>query len=334
MIDGRIKSEKIIENHNNEMAAGMPSFVSDWYLNMKASRKTAATCGDYLTKIRRFLTSINDDINSVTLNDINETTVTQYYLSVQTKETPQGIVFTSDSYQLTVWCCLDNFLGYLERVGKIKRNYIRDINKPKNHDLDRINENRVLLTDEDFKKIINAVESEKNPLLRKRDKALIIMFMSTGLRRTAMASLLISNINFEDKTLHVIDKGSKRHDFVLNHTVCRALNEWLAVRKTIFDSPGVKRIDEGYLFVSERGNGMSGNTIAYTVKKYTDIALCHAISPHKLRSGFCSILYSKTHDIEFVRRAVGHANAATTQRYIVTKGEEKKKAAEIMDSLL
>ncbi|MEE3416989.1 MAG: site-specific integrase, partial [Prevotella sp.] len=58
------------------------------------------------------------------------------------------------------------------------------------------------------------------------------------------------------------------------------------------------------------------------------------LSPHKLRSGFCSIMYSKTHDIEFVRRAVGHSNVATTQRYIVTNKDEKKKSAEIMESIL
>ena len=79
---------------------------------------------------------------------------------------------------------------------------------------------------------------------------------------------------------------------------------------------------------------MSASTIKYLVYKYTERALGKALSPHKLRAGYCSILYNQTHDIEFVRRAVGHANVATTQRYIVTNGSEKKKVAEIMGSLL
>ena len=73
---------------------------------------------------------------------------------------------------------------------------------------------------------------------------------------------------------------------------------------------------------------MGAKTISDVVEKYA------GVSPHKLRSGFCSILYKKTGDIEFVRRAVGHANSATTARYIVTNGEEKQNAAEIMGSII
>ena len=54
------------------------------------------------------------------------------------------------------------------------------------------------------------------------------------------------------------------------------------------------------------------------------------LSPHKIRGGDVSILYKETGDAEFCRRAVGHSNIATTQRYITTGGEEKKRAAEIM----
>ena len=79
---------------------------------------------------------------------------------------------------------------------------------------------------------------------------------------------------------------------------------------------------------------MGGKTLTEIVQKYTGRALGKPLSPHKLRAGYCSILYNKTHDAEFVRRAVGHANVATTQRYIVTKGNERKKAAEIMASIL
>ena len=79
---------------------------------------------------------------------------------------------------------------------------------------------------------------------------------------------------------------------------------------------------------------MHVNTVANVVRKYSKIGLGYEISPHKLRSGYCSILYNKTGDIEFVRRAVGHSRVDTTQRYIVTKGSEKEKAAEIMEGLL
>ena len=70
------------------------------------------------------------------------------------------------------------------------------------------------------------------------------------------------------------------------------------------------------------------------IQKYTEQALGKPLSPHKLRAGFCSILYSKTHDIEFVRRAVGHSNIATTTRYIVTDGSERRKASKLLRDIL
>ena len=66
----------------------------------------------------------------------------------------------------------------------------------------------------------------------------------------------------------------------------------------------------------------------------TEIALGRRLSPHKLRAGLCSILYDETHDIEFVRRAIGHSNVATTSRYIHTNEDEKQKASNIMEKLL
>ena len=88
------------------------------------------------------------------------------------------------------------------------------------------------------------------------------------------------------------------------------------------------------LFVDKDGDRVTRSTIDNIVNKYTKAALGKPLSPHKLRAGFCSIMYNKTHDIEFVRRAVGHSNISTTQRYIVTSKEEKRKASEIMDKIL
>ena len=144
MMDGRIQNELAIDKKTADKVARMPQFVNGWYLNMKASRKTAATCKDFVNKVYKFLAFINPDVKSVTLKDIDESTVTQYYLSIQTKETESGVTYTSDSYQSTVWHCLDNFLGYLYHGGLIDRNYMEIITKPKNHDLERINERRVL----------------------------------------------------------------------------------------------------------------------------------------------------------------------------------------------
>lgn len=327
-MDGRLQNEMKIERGIESRLASLPSFVSDWYMNLRASKKTAATCRDYIYKITRFLQFINQNPAYVTTADITSGVVTRYFLSVQTTHGENGDAYTSDSYQQTVWCCLNNFLEFLFRNGKIERNYIHDITKPKNRDLDRINEHRVRLTTKDFKKILAATKKEDRQFNRKRDRAILLVFMSTGMRKTALSTITTEDFNLENRELSIVDKGGKRHSYVLSDETCGAITEWLTERRV------AGKAKSNHLFISNRGTALGGSSLEDIVGKYTKIALGKRLSPHKLRSGYCSILYEKSGDIEFVRRAVGHANAATTQRYIVTSGAEKARAAEIMSSIL
>lgn len=327
-MNGRLENENKIEKSIDNKLKTLPDFAKPWHMNLKASQKTASTRLDYLRKLYRFLYYINPDVKSVTLDDITEENVYEYYSSIQTTEKNGKVEYTSDSYKQTVWFFLDNFLEYEYKHNNIKMNYMSTIDKPKNKDLERINENRILLTEKDFKNIIASTAVESDITLRTRDKAILLLFMNTGMRRTALCNIMLDDLNYINRELNVIDKGNKRHVYYLNEQTYEAISKWLKVRNK-FDINN----DSGHLFISERGNVIAGNTIYKIVSKYTQLALGKKISPHKLRSGYCSILYKKTGDIEFVRRAVGHANATTTQRYIVTKGEEKRKASEIMGNI-
>lgn len=324
-MNGRLAKELQIEQSIERKLAEMPDYIRGWEMNMKASRKSAATRRDYIYKMHAFLSSINLDVKAVTLEQITEAKVTSYYTSVQTKEANGTTVYTSDSYQQTVWSCLNNFFEYLKKRELMARNYMAMIERPKNRDLDRINEHRILLNMDDFKKIISSVDDEASLTRRNRDRAILVLFMNTGMRKTALSSVMLSDLDLEEKTLTVVDKGNKRHQYVITEDVEEAIGEWLEVRHNYDKGKG----DE-HLFLSDHGNGMSGTAMYDLVGKYTQRALGRRVSPHKLRSGYCSILYGATGDIEFVRRAVGHASSQTTQRYIVTGGNEKHRAADIM----
>ena len=326
-MNGRLENENKIEKSINKKLETLPDFANSWHMSMKASQKTAATRLDYLRKLYHFLEFIDSDVKNISLDKITEESVYAYYISTQTTEKDGKTEYTSDSYRQTIWCFLNNFLEYEFLRGNIERNYISSIDKPKNRDLERINDSRVLLTDDDFRKIIASTATESNYYLRTRDRAMLLLFMNTGMRRTALSSIMINDLNSSLNELVVIDKGSKRHDYYLNEQTVDALKAWMKLRNKY------NNCNDDHLFLSERGNAMSGNAIYNLVSKYTQLALGKKLSPHKLRSGYCSILYKKTGDIEFVRRAVGHSNATTTQRYIVTKGEEKRKASEIMGAI-
>ena len=86
-------------------------------------------------------------------------------------------------------------------------------------------------------------------------------------------------------------------------------------------------------FIAITGERLGRTGVDNVVARYSEMALGYKLSPHKLRAGYVSILYNKTHDVEFVMKCVGHRQMSTTERYIVTDGDEKKKAAQLLSGL-
>ena len=279
----------------------------------------------------------NRDIKTIKPEDITLTNTEKYFIYIQKKvDKNNKLVYTSSSYQYGIWCALHNFFKFMVNRKYIPENYVDFIEKPKNNDLDRINENRILLTKKDFNRIINSVNkgvgSSKakahQQKFKSRDMSIIMLFMTTGIRREALAEINIEDIDLKEKQLIVIDKGMKQHKYNLSDKVIDNLNEWINLRESI------NKENNNALFISGNGKRMTGSAIYKLVEKYCDDALGYHVSPHKLRSGFCSILYEEKGDIEFVRRAVGHSNISTTQRYIVTKNDEKIEASNLISSFL
>ena len=138
----------------------------------------------------------------------------------------------------------------------------------------------------------------------------------------------MEDINLNNRTLYVMDKGHILHEYYINDKTLESIEKWMLDRCDLVGST------EGAFFISRDNTRMSGNSITKLVDKYAYEALGYHISPHKLRSGLVSIMYEQTHDVEFCRRVIGHSNVSTTQRYIVTNNREKERAANMMDNIL
>ena len=336
-MNGRMMNNSKIANLLEEKLKNYPNFLSGYYYSLRASNKELTSCREYITKAIHFLESINSNINDIDIKNIQRDNVIKYMINSQYKLDNNGNVKeTSDSYQLMIWYSLKSFFDYLKKNDYIKENYILEIDKPKNNDLERINKDRILLTEDDFNKILASVRKgvgdyhySISKQIRERDLAIMVLFMMTGMRRTALTEINISDINFETNTLNVIDKGNKLQEYYLNDSVINILKEWIERRTKINNI-----IDHEALFISNNGKRMTGRSVYNVVEKYCEDALGYKVSPHKLRAGFCSIMYKETGDIEKVRRMVGHANISTTQRYIVTDNKERMESSAIMGSKL
>lgn len=332
-MNGRLEKDIKTEQTINEKLSTMPDYVSEWDLNLKASQKTTATRINYIRQVANFLQFVNTDIRDVKLNQLDIIQVQKYFVSIQTKQKGNDIVETSDSYRCMTWACLNNFFNYMMKRGYINENPILIIEKPKNHDLARINQTRKLLTDKDFRKILQAVEDDLTMdwKYKDRNKLILMLFMTTGMRKTALIEINVEDIDVESKMIKIIDKRKKTHVYPLNDDVMEVLDDWMFRRQRLLQH---NNINSDALFINKYMQRMGKDAVEDVVARYSQKALGYKISPHKLRAGCASILYNKTHDLEFVRRAIGHADVSTTTRYIVTQGKEREEMSEIMRNVL
>ena len=335
-MNGRVEIDTKIFKSIEDDLINYPEFIISWYYFLKANEVSAMSCRDYMNKMRKFLYSINENISDVTINDLDVNCITKYFITIKYNDNGTE---TSYSYRQGVWSCLNNFFTFLYDRNYTKSNYLKDsgIKRTKGKDLERINNERVLLTKEDFNKIMQAVENGAGSnkakgyqkAYKNRDKSIMLIFMTTGLRKTALEEINVTDLDLDNNTLTTIDKGHKVQNYYLNEYTVDVLRRWLIDRYFILGEH-----DNGALFISKEKKRMCGNSIVKLVDKYAKEALGYHISPHKLRSGFSSIMYEVTGDSEFVRRAVGHSNVETTQRYIVTHNKEREEAANIIGNIL
>lgn len=335
-MNGRVENDMKIFRKIEQNIQSYPNYISSWYYYLKANDQTATTCRDYINKIINFLKFSRIDIEDIELNDLNDDYIVKYFLSIKYKDDGTE---TSISYKQCVWSCLNSFYNYLYSKKLISENYfiLSGINRPKGNDLKEINKKRILLNKQDFQNILNIIDngvgSDKAKNFQKkyknRDKAIFLIFMTTGMRKTALQEINVEDINMDNHTLNIIDKGHISHSYYLTDETIEVLNKWLLDRYYLLG-----RKTNGALFISRENKRMCGDSIAKLVDKYAYEALGYHISPHKLRSGLASILYEEKHDIEFVRRVIGHSNISTTQRYIVTNNNERQEAANIIRSLV
>lgn len=331
-MNGRLEKEQKTNQKIEKILEKLPSYVREWYYNLLASDVSLASCYMYVNKIKQFykyiITIGKTDVKQLIQGDVDK-----YFISIRTRGDGDEMKRTSDSFQLTNWFALRSFFDFLVSRKYIETNFINQIHKPKNKDLERINRDRKLLTQEDFAKIMRAVEADWTD--RDRNSLIFSLFMSTGMRLSALVAINNKDIDLKNRILRVMDKGDKVHEYYISDSLKEYIEEYnhFKSRDRMLREP--KYYDEDPLFIDcKKGTRMTDKEIYKIVTKYTKKALGYPMSPHKLRAGFCSILYDKTHDAEFVRRAVGHSNLATTQRYIVTKGNEKQMAANIMGAII
>ena len=143
-----------------------------------------------------------------------------------------------------------------------------------------------------------------------RDRAMLELFYSSGLRLAELVALVPVDVNFQDATVQVTGKGSKTRIVPVGAHALAALRAWLAERA------GIARPDEEALFVSQNGGRLSPRAVQARLKFWAArLGLGSAVHPHMLRHSFASHLLQSSGDLRAIQEMLGHANISTTQVY-------------------
>ena len=226
-------------------------------------------------------------------------------------------------------CSLRSLFEYLFKNGHIPANITTLVSLPKLH------EKPILRMDYDeMTRMLESAETgtgltrQQQALNRKtarRDVAILLMFLGTGIRVSELVGINISDVDFDDNAFQVTRKGGNQTILYYPDQVGDALRRYMDERREIEALPG----HEDALFLSLQKRRMTQRAVENLVKKYALVAapLKKRLSPHKLRSTFGTNLYQETGDIYLVADVLGHSDVNTTRRHYAAMSEEHKRQA-------
>lgn len=144
-----------------------------------------------------------------------------------------------------------------------------------------------------------------------RDRAMIELFYSSGLRLSELAGLDLGSVDREDATVRVLGKGNKSRIVPVGSQALGALAAWLGQRGEWLQGKGGEA-----LFINRGGARLSPRSIQYRLRQWgLKLGLADRVHPHMLRHSFASHVLQSSGDLRAVQEMLGHASIATTQVY-------------------
>ena len=145
-----------------------------------------------------------------------------------------------------------------------------------------------------------------------RNRAIIEVLFSCGLRVSELTNLKLSNLYIEEQYIRVMGKGSKERLVPISPRALDELNYWFADRNVMKIKPG----EEDYVFLNRRGQHLTRTMILIMIKRYAvEAGIKQTISPHTLRHSFATSLLEGGADLRAIQAMLGHESIGTTEIY-------------------
>lgn len=145
-----------------------------------------------------------------------------------------------------------------------------------------------------------------------RNRAIIEVLFSCGLRVSELVNLRFSDVSLNDKFLRIVGKGSKERLVPISDAALREMQLWLFDRNLMKVKPG----EQEYVFLNRRGAHLTRTMILIMIKRTAEEAgITKTVSPHTLRHSFATALLKGGANLRAIQEMLGHENIKTTQIY-------------------
>ncbi|MBL1212324.1 MAG: site-specific tyrosine recombinase XerD [Ignavibacteriae bacterium] len=168
-----------------------------------------------------------------------------------------------------------------------------------------------VLTFEEVDKIINMPKT--NTTLGLRDKAILELMYSSGLRVSELLNIKIGDMLFDEEVIRVTGKGSKMRIVPVGSSAIEWVTNYLVHSRPLLEK---RELSHAYVFLNSRGGQLSRMGIWKIVNKYTgQTDIIKEVHPHTFRHSFATHLLEGGADLRAVQEMLGHSDISTTQIY-------------------
>ena len=246
------------------------------------------TIKEYIIHVKEFL--FYCDENKIDYLNINKDIIIDYLKKIDN---------LSNKSISAILSSLRCFYNYLLDNKMIEVNYFKLISNPK---LEK--KLPTFLSYEDIRKVIDSIE--ETDTLSIRNKMIIELLYATGIRVSELKNIKIKDINFSEKSIKVMGKGSKERIVFFNNHSLIAINKYLENRG----------FNNDYLVLNNKGKEITVRGIELIIKNVIDKACLKVhVSPHTFRHTFATHMLSNGCPLKSVQELLGHASLSSTEIY-------------------
>ena len=276
----------------------MDTHFQDYLIMLRVERNLSPrTLEAYQRDLKHYLSFIVDK-DIISLSNISQMHIREYIRSLNEK----GLAASSIA---RIFSSIRSYHKFLSAENFVNENPTLILTSPK-----APKKLPQVLMEEEISAIINAVVETFQ--YAKRDKAIIEMLYSCGLRVSELCALSLNNLYLNDDMIRIMGKGSKERLLPVGGRAKNFLNDYL-----IHCRPGIQK-DKGSssVFLSRNGNPLTRAMINNILRKWSQVAgISKSVSPHTLRHSFATHLLEGGADLRFVQALLGHSDISTTQIY-------------------